>query len=206
VYAFLCLFLLASAASEAQSSASAASDKQVAARAEALRVVDAWLDSVQAYRHIPALSVGVVVGDDLVWSKGYGTLDAGHKIPAAPEEPAPWGIAVYAILDKRKGYEFKAPAPASGVNLEDFAGHYSKQPWGSESAMFPWTGGLVSFSLPSEDPVGDMQFYKPKGGDVFRRVRDDGSEAEELTFTRDASGKVTGFTHFSNPTIRMPAN
>jgi len=48
-----------------------------------------------------------------------------------------------------------------------------------------------------------MAFLKPKGGDVFRRVRDDGSEAEEFVFQRDAFGKVTGFMHFSNPTVRM---
>ena len=70
--------------------------------------------------------------------------------------------------------------------------------------MLPWAGGLVSMSLPDEDPVAGMQFYKPKGGDVFRRVREDGSEAEEIKFSRDASGKVTGFTHFSNPRMRMP--
>jgi CubicO group peptidase (beta-lactamase class C family) len=122
------------------------------------------------------------------------------------ERPGPWGTVVYAILDKRKGYEFKAPAPASGVDLEAFAGHYSGQPWESEAVMLPWAGGLASFSLPDDDPVAGMQFYKPKGGDVFRRVRDDGSEAEELTFIRDSSGKVTGFMHFSNPRMRMPAN
>ncbi len=40
---------------------------------------------MQAYEHIPAISAGVVVGDNLVWSKGYGTLDADHKIPTAPD-------------------------------------------------------------------------------------------------------------------------
>ena len=62
-----------------------APDKTALARAEALRVVDAWLDSLQAYRHIPAMSAGVVVGDNLVWSKGYGTLDADHKTPAGSD-------------------------------------------------------------------------------------------------------------------------
>src|ERR1039457_3588337 len=50
--------------------------KDAAERAEALRVVDAWLDSVQAYWHIPAISAGVVVGDDMVWSKGFRTIYA----------------------------------------------------------------------------------------------------------------------------------
>lgn len=62
-----------------------ASQKAANARTEALRVADAWLDSIQAYQHIPAISAGVVVGDNLVWSKGYGTLDADHKVPAAPD-------------------------------------------------------------------------------------------------------------------------
>ena len=41
-------------------------------------------------------------------------------------------------------------------------------------------------------------------GDIFREVREDGSEAEELKFTRDASGKVTGYIQSSNPKLRMP--
>lgn len=122
------------------------------------------------------------------------------------ERPGPWATAVFAILDKRKGYEFKPPAPSSGVDLEEYAGHYLGQPWESESVMLPWAGGLVALSLPDDDPVAGMQFFKPKGGDVFRRVRDDGSEAEEIKFSRDPSGKVTGFIHFSNPKMRMSAN
>ena len=58
--------------------------KDEAERPQALRVVDAWLDSVQAYRHIPALSAGVVVGDDMVWSTGFGTIDASHTVAASP--------------------------------------------------------------------------------------------------------------------------
>jgi hypothetical protein len=108
------------------------------------------------------------------------------------------------ILDKRKGYEFKPPSPAAGVDLDAFAGHYSEQPWGSELVIVPWAGGLALLSLPSEDPADGVIVLKPKGGDIFRRVRDDGSEAEELKFQRDASGKVTGFVHFSNPTLRIP--
>jgi len=111
--------------------------------------------------------------------------------------------AVFAILDKRKGYEFKAPPQAAEVNLWEYAGRYSGQPWGSESVMLPWAGGLVELALPSRDPVGDMSFLKAKGSDVFRRVRKDGSEAEEVRFVRDAGGRVTSLIHFSNPTTRL---
>ena len=121
----------------------------------------------------------------------------------AAEGAWPYATRVFAILDKRKGYEFKPPSPAPGVDLEAYAGHYSQQPWGSESVLVPWAGGLALLQLPTDEPAEGVVVLKPKGGDVFRRVRDDGSEAEEITFQRDASGKVTGFMHFSNPTLRI---
>ncbi|HYM74578.1 MAG TPA: serine hydrolase [Candidatus Dormibacteraeota bacterium] len=116
------------------------------------------------------------------------------------ESPAAFAEAIFAILDKRKGYKFKAPLPATGVKLEDYSGRYSQQPWGSELVVLPWAGGLVILGLPTNDPAEEMGFLKPKGDDTFRRVRKDGSEAEEIRFVRDASGKVTSFLHHSNPT------
>jgi len=55
------------------------------AHREALRLVDAWLESEQVYRRIPSLSAAVVQGDKNVYSKGYGTLDAEHKLPATAQ-------------------------------------------------------------------------------------------------------------------------
>lgn len=120
------------------------------------------------------------------------------------EEAGRFTAVMFSILDKRKGYEFKDPGPTTGVDLEAYSGHYSNQPWGSESVIAPWAGGLAILSLPNDEPAEAIGFLKPKGGDIFRRVRDDGSEAEEIKFQRDAAGKVTGFTHFSNITLRMP--
>lgn len=121
----------------------------------------------------------------------------------AMDNPTEEVEGVFAILDKRKGFEFKEPAPSRGVDLEAFVGHYSQQPWGSEAVITPWAGGLALLELPSEKPAEGVAFLKPKGRDVFRRVRDDGSEAEEFTFQRDAAGKVMGFVHFSNPSKKM---
>ncbi len=113
------------------------------------------------------------------------------------ERPGPWGIVgVSRFSINAKATSSKRPPQLQASTSKPYAGHYSGQPWESEAVMLPWAGGLASFSLPDDDPVAGMQFYKPKGGDVFRRVRDDGSEAEELTFIRDSSGKVTGFMHF----------
>ncbi len=120
------------------------------------------------------------------------------------EEAGVFTSTMFSILDKRKGYEFKDPPPASGIDLQSYVGHYSNQPWGSESVIVPWAGGLAILSLPNQEPAEAVGFLKPKGGDIFRRVRDDGSEAEEIKFQRDASGKVTGFMHFSNRTLKMP--
>ncbi len=84
--ACIVLCLVSASTVRAQTAASMTTPEKAAkARAEAIRVADAWLDSVQVYQHIPAISAGVVAGDDLVWSKGYGTLDADHKVPAAPD-------------------------------------------------------------------------------------------------------------------------
>jgi hypothetical protein len=60
-------------------------------------------------------------------------------------------------------------------------------------------------SLPNNDPVAALEFFKPKGGDIFREVREDASEAEEVKFIRDASGNVTGYIQSSNPKLRMPS-
>ena len=65
----------------AQTAAPPAPDQ---ADAEALRVVDLWLDAVEAYDRIPAISASVVRNGHLVWAKGYGTIDRDHKVPASP--------------------------------------------------------------------------------------------------------------------------
>lgn len=119
------------------------------------------------------------------------------------EHPGTWADAVFGLLDKRKGYAFKAPAPATGVDLEAFAGHYSSQPWGAEILVLPWASGLAVLQLPNANPAEAMYFLKPKGGDIFRVVREDGSEADEVTFVRDGAGKVTGYKQFSNTRQRI---
>jgi len=122
----------------------------------------------------------------------------------APERTGEHANGVFALLQKREGFAFKAPEPAKGVDLEAFAGRYSAQPFGSEVVISPWAGGLAMLRLPSRTPGDDVAFLKPKGGDVFRRVRADGSEAEDLVFERDAAGKVARFVLFSNPRNLIP--
>jgi CubicO group peptidase (beta-lactamase class C family) len=119
------------------------------------------------------------------------------------ESPGRYGVAIFGLLDKRKGFSFKDPAPAKGIDLEAYAGRYTNQPWGAEEAVVPWAGGLALLGLPSTSPADRLIILKPKGGDLFRRIRDDGSEAEEVRFERGADGKVTAFRRFSNPSLRI---
>jgi CubicO group peptidase (beta-lactamase class C family) len=117
------------------------------------------------------------------------------------EHPGDYAQTVFDLLDKRKSADFKDPAPAK-VDLEAYAGRYDGQPWQAESVVVPWAGGLAVLSLPSTTPAADLARLKPKGGDVFRRVREDGSEADEVIFERDGQGRVIRFVQFSNPRTR----
>lgn len=119
------------------------------------------------------------------------------------ERPGAYAFAVFDILDKRRTWKFQPPAPAKDVDLESYAGRYSAQPWHSEVAIVPWGEGLAALWLPSTNPAQELQILKPKGGDVFRRLRADGSEADEVRFERDKSGHVYRFVEFSNPHDRL---
>jgi CubicO group peptidase (beta-lactamase class C family) len=111
--------------------------------------------------------------------------------------------AVFGILDKRKTWDFTPPAPAKDVDLEAFSGRYSGQPWASEIVIVPWAGGLAVLRLPSSNPAEDVVILKAEGSDAFRRIRDDGSEADEVRFERDKSGNVIRFIEYSNPHSRV---
>jgi hypothetical protein len=119
------------------------------------------------------------------------------------ERPGADAAAIFDILDKRQAWKFKPPSPAKDVDLESYAGRYSAQPWKSELAIVPWAQGLALLWLPSANPAGDVEILKTKGGDLFRRIRSDGSEADEVRFERDKSGHVHRFIEFSNPHDRI---
>lgn len=52
---------------------------------DALTLIDVWLDAQKDYEHLAGLSAGVVAGQELIWSKGYGTIDVARKVPATPD-------------------------------------------------------------------------------------------------------------------------
>lgn len=60
-------------------------ERKAAAMNEAIALADIWLEQTRQYAHIPALSVALVDGDRVVWSKGYGTIDSRGRRPATAD-------------------------------------------------------------------------------------------------------------------------
>ncbi len=52
--------------------------------AEALKILEIWIDSQVAYESLPGVSMGVVYDQELIWSRGFGYADLEKKTPATP--------------------------------------------------------------------------------------------------------------------------
>ncbi|HEY6944908.1 MAG TPA: serine hydrolase domain-containing protein [Candidatus Acidoferrum sp.] len=52
---------------------------------DALNILDAWTANRVLSHGLPGLSIGIVVGDKLVWARGYGYADLRRKTPATPQ-------------------------------------------------------------------------------------------------------------------------
>ena len=52
---------------------------------DALGLLDAWTANRTTSRGQPGLAIGVVLGNRLVWARGYGFADLEHKTPATPK-------------------------------------------------------------------------------------------------------------------------
>ena len=77
--AALALFLLPALPLHAQQSL--AEDPGVA---DALHLLDTWMDAAQAYGGIPGASLSVVHDQELIWAKGYGYAHVETEEPATP--------------------------------------------------------------------------------------------------------------------------
>jgi CubicO group peptidase (beta-lactamase class C family) len=52
--------------------------------AEALHLLETWMDAEQAYEDLPGVSMAVVHDQELLWAKGFGYADRERQIPASP--------------------------------------------------------------------------------------------------------------------------
>jgi CubicO group peptidase (beta-lactamase class C family) len=53
--------------------------------AQALHLLETWVDAERAYNEIPGLSMAVVADQRLLWSKGFGYADREQRTPATPQ-------------------------------------------------------------------------------------------------------------------------
>jgi len=53
--------------------------------AEALRLLETWVDAERAYNGIPGVSMAVVADQELVWSDGFGHANREQQTPATPQ-------------------------------------------------------------------------------------------------------------------------
>jgi CubicO group peptidase (beta-lactamase class C family) len=114
----------------------------------------------------------------------------------------------------RRAYEILAPAieaakekPADEEEmpseLEKYVGVYDGYPWGGETQVIPWKGGLAVASFPSDDPLGSISRLKHIDGHTFRRIRDDESLGEERIFEVDQAGEVVRMWVHGNSSPRI---
>ena len=90
---------------------------------DALDLLDAWTRNRVASHGLPGLSIGVVVGDKLLWARGYGYADLGRKIPATPQ-------TLYGIRSITKTFTAVAILQlrdAGKVQLDDSLAHHLTQ-------------------------------------------------------------------------------
>jgi CubicO group peptidase (beta-lactamase class C family) len=96
-----------------------------------------------------------------------------------------------------------APEPGTPVDLDDYTGTYSNQPWGGETAVVRWQGGLAMLGLPTDSPRQGLRKLRHIEANTFRRVRSDDELGEAIIFERDASGRVTGYRQHGNLSSRV---
>ncbi len=52
---------------------------------DAIKLLDLWIEEQRAYRELPGLAVGVVVDQELIWSRGFGVRDLETGTPMTPK-------------------------------------------------------------------------------------------------------------------------
>ena len=109
-----------------------------------------------------------------------------------------YASAIYSIVGPAIGSDAKTTA-----DLSPYVGSYDEFPWGGETIIVPWGDELAAVSVPSMEPMKDMDRLRKVGENTFRRVRDDGSLGETIRFEIGPDGRATKLWQHSNPTPRM---
>lgn len=98
---------------------------------QALRLLDLWLDAARDYEHIPGISAGVVVDQELLWSQGYGYQDRETRV-------VPSARTIYSICSISKLFTSIAVMQLRDqgkLRLDDSVSHHL--PWFSINQAYP---------------------------------------------------------------------
>jgi len=79
---------------------------------------------------------------------------------------------------------------ATPAEFKQYVGAYDSYPWGGESQVIPWKGGLATVGFPTQNPLGGISRLKHVEGHTFQRILDDGELGREVTFELDEDGGV----------------
>lgn len=122
----------------------------------------------------------------------------------AMDDPGVYARGIGALLASRLTAAIYPAPEGEALDLDSYTGIYGGQPWGPDSVILPWAGGLAWAELATGDPLGDLGRLKPLGGDRFRVVTAKGEERDVVTFIRDSKGAVAGAERFGNvsPLVR----
>jgi CubicO group peptidase (beta-lactamase class C family) len=144
--------------------------------AEAVRLLEAWMDGQRVYEQVPGMSAAVVHDGQLVWSRGFGVADREEGTPATPD-------TVYSICSISKLFTSIAVMrlrDAGELSLADPVGDLL--PWFDIAQAYPdgppvtvW--GLLTHSagLPRESDVpywSAPDFTFPTRDEVRERLGD----------------------------------
>lgn len=97
----------------------------------------------------------------------------------------------------------KKDTPANAPSLAAYTGSYDEFPWGGETMIVAWGDGLAALTVPTMDPMKDLDRLRKTGDHTFRRVRSDGTLGEEIRFDIGPDGRATRMWQHSNPYPRM---
>ena len=163
----LICFALNATAQDQDTSAKAADSPRIQ---QSLQLLERWLDATLAYDKIPGASAGLVLDQNLFWSKGFGFADVKEKRPTTPETL--YGICSIsklftsiAVLQQRDAGKLHLDDPVSkflpfanleginpdspAVNIASLLTHSSGLP--RESAHPYWTD--PDFTFPTKEEI-----------------------------------------------------
>jgi CubicO group peptidase (beta-lactamase class C family) len=96
-----------------------------------------------------------------------------------------------------------AAGPAAEPEVNRYLGTYDSFPWGGETAVVRWKGGLALLSLPADDPVRALTRLEHVDGHTFRRIRENDAPGEPIRFEMGPDGRATALIRFENRYPRM---